>query len=662
MVMTEHHQQTALRRHLLAVGAYVLVALAFTWPLLPNLATHLPGSPDGDTGVYVWNQWVFQHELLDHRTLPYFTEKIFRATGRANLSLHNYTAFANILALPLERTLGVVATFNLVYLTLTVLTAYATFLLARRLTSGDTVIAWLAGVLFGWSPVLVTRGMGHFSLAAAAPLPIFVLLLIRIHERPARRDAMLLGVTVAWATACDVYYGVYCVMMALAYLLATSFRITRSGTSQSSTNQRVLVRSVDLLVLSLAGLVLALLVSHGWQFSFLGKVVRVRTIYTPALALTALLSLRMLLKFRPTVRPMSLEEIGATVRVLATAALVSAILMSPLLYAFGVRVLDDRVELSTIFWRSSPPGADAMALIAPNPNSPVAPAALREWIAGLTRDGYLENVASIPFVALAVILLARWTGWRPPGAPLALTIGSLLLALGPFLRIDGVDTHIPAPWAFLRYLPILRLTRSPARFFIVAMLGITVLFALALRSLASHPRAARRPLLAAAALLMFVELWPAPRTIFPAAIPSIYSIVANDPRADASVLELPFGVRDGTMSVGNFTSITQFYQTAHARPIVGGYLSRVSRRRVRENETDPVLGALIRLSESQTLSPDEMERLRTAWPDFVARVPIGYVVLDRNRAADSLRFAVEHALRLEEVADEPPLTLYRPVD
>src|SRR4249920_1487984 len=162
-VMNEQHRQTVLRRHLAAVGAYVLVAVAFTWPLLPNLATHLPGSPDGDTGVYVWNQWVFQHELLEHRTLPYFTEKIFKATGRANLSLHNYTAFANILALPLERTLGVVATFNLVYLTLTVLTAYATFLLALRLTSGDTVIAWLAGVLFAWSPVLVTRGMGHFS-------------------------------------------------------------------------------------------------------------------------------------------------------------------------------------------------------------------------------------------------------------------------------------------------------------------------------------------------------------------------------------------------------------------------------------------------------------------------------------------------------------------
>src|SRR5262245_891521 len=658
--MTDHHRRV-LRRHFAVLAAYALVAVSFTWPLLPNLFTHLPGSPDGDTGVYVWNQWVFQHELIEHRTLPYFTDKIFRATGRANLSLHNYTAFANILALPFERTLGVVATFNLVYLTLCVLTAYATFLLVQKLTPGDSVIPWLAGVMFAWSPALVTRGMGHFSLAAAAPLPIFVLLLTRIHERSNRRDVMLLGATVAWATACDVYYGVYCVLMATAYLLATSFRVTRSGASESSLNSRLILRSVDLLVLSLAGLVLALLVSNGWQFSFLGRVVRVRTIYTPALALTVLLTLRGLLHFRPVVQPISIEQIGATVRMLATAALVSAILMSPLLYAVSVRMLDGSVDRSAIFWRSSPPGVDALAIVAPNPNHPLAPGALRDWIAGLSRDGYLENVASIPLVALAAIFIALRAGWRPPKWTLVLTIACLLLALGPFIRIAGIDTHIPAPWAFLRYFPIVRLARSPARFFVPAMLGVAVLFALALDWLAADSRLGRRAIVTATALLMFAELWPVPRTIFPAGTPWIYSIVAKDPRPEVSVLELPFGVRDGTMSVGNFTSRTQFYQTAHARPIVGGYLSRVSQRRVRDSEADPVLGALIRLSEGQTLALDEMQRLQTAWPDFVARASVGYVVVDRDRAAESLRAAVAAALPLEQLADESPLTLYRPV-
>ena len=171
------------RAHVGALAAYVLLAALFSWPLPARLHTHLTGAPDSDTGVYVWNLWVFQYEVLDHRTMPYFTDRIFRATGRANLSLHNYTAFANVLALPLVRPFGIVATFNLVYLLMTVVTAYAMFLLARRFCARDPWVSWLAGAAFAWSPVLVTRGMGHHSLVAAAPLAVFVLLLMRLHER-----------------------------------------------------------------------------------------------------------------------------------------------------------------------------------------------------------------------------------------------------------------------------------------------------------------------------------------------------------------------------------------------------------------------------------------------------------------------------------------------
>ena len=43
---------------------YALVALAFAWPLPLHLGTRLLGDPGGDTGVYVWNQWVFEHEAV----------------------------------------------------------------------------------------------------------------------------------------------------------------------------------------------------------------------------------------------------------------------------------------------------------------------------------------------------------------------------------------------------------------------------------------------------------------------------------------------------------------------------------------------------------------------------------------------------------------------
>ena len=74
-----------LRLHVRALIAYTVLAVVFTWPLPLHMATHFTGSPEGDTGVYVWNQWVFRHELLAGHVNPYFTDRIFALTGPANL-------------------------------------------------------------------------------------------------------------------------------------------------------------------------------------------------------------------------------------------------------------------------------------------------------------------------------------------------------------------------------------------------------------------------------------------------------------------------------------------------------------------------------------------------------------------------------------------------
>jgi len=167
----------------LVLTGYVLVALAQSWPLPMHLATHLTGPPGGDTGVYVWNTWVFRRELIDIGRMPYTTDTIFWSGLPANLSLHNYTPFADVIAMLLQPIAGVVAAFNLVYLLNTALAGCGLYLLARRYTA-DRAVAWLAGAVFMLSPFLVTRSTGHFSLAAAAPLPFFVWQVLRTRDRP----------------------------------------------------------------------------------------------------------------------------------------------------------------------------------------------------------------------------------------------------------------------------------------------------------------------------------------------------------------------------------------------------------------------------------------------------------------------------------------------
>ena len=156
----------------------VLVTCSLTWPLPLHLRTHLLGHPAGDLGNYVWNIWIFRHEMLRHAHLPFSTNHVFAYTGGADFSLHNYTPIAGALAAPLIGALGVVGAFNAVLLMVITLSGLGMFVLARRLGLG-AVAAWGAGALFMASPVLTAKETAHFSLVIAASLPLFLWALLR---------------------------------------------------------------------------------------------------------------------------------------------------------------------------------------------------------------------------------------------------------------------------------------------------------------------------------------------------------------------------------------------------------------------------------------------------------------------------------------------------
>jgi hypothetical protein len=155
------------------------------------------------------------------------------------------------------------------------------------------------------------------------------------------------------------------------------------------------------------------------------------------------------------------------------------------------------------------------------------------------------------------------------------------------------------------------------------------------------------------------ELWPAPRPLYSAVIPPIYAHVAAAPD-DLRILELPIGVRDGTRGVGNFTARSQYFQTMHHKRLIGGYLSRVSKRRVSDVRRDPMVDALIWLSEDRPLDESRRRSLRDDGAAFVRRARLGFVVVDRARTPEPLRaFAIE-VFRLELIDTSGELELYRP--
>src|SRR5262245_10820432 len=359
-----------------AFVSYVFTSLLFHWPLPMRLATAFTGQVDGDTGVYIWNLWVFRHEIVVHRRLPLFTNEILSMTPPIDLSLHNYTLFANVLGFPLIPLFGVSVTFNVLFLFMTALTGWTMFLLARRVI-GRTPEAWLAGLLFAFSPALVARSTGHFSLVAAAPLPVFVLCLMRFERHPSVATAAVMGATIAWATTCDPYYGIYCLLIGACYAMARRGRIRLHHDGHARFPGAL--AAIDILM-ACTGLVIALIgVTGGTELRFLGQSIGLKSLYTPVLVLTLLAIAHVILRLGPAIEFAALPW-RRTFSYLSVAAVGCLLPLLPVLYALWYRLSDGGSLHEPIFWRSGPRGVDLLAFFLPNPNHQLFGAPARAWL------------------------------------------------------------------------------------------------------------------------------------------------------------------------------------------------------------------------------------------------------------------------------------------
>jgi hypothetical protein len=645
------------RPGVLVLATYVVVSTLQAWPLPLHFTTHLTGSPDGDAGVYVWNTWVFRHELGLGHWLPMSTLSVLPLNGPTDLSLHNYTVFADLLALPLQPVFGTVATFNLIYLVNVALAGLGMYVLARRLT-GRVAESWLAGFLFMCSPFLAARGAVHYSLVAAAPLPFFVCAFEDWWTRLRVWDAVVVGAVVAWAAGCDPYYAVYCVMLAAAILARHLVRVQMMPERWRLQRLRW---SLDAAIAGLVALVIWVAFRGGSELHLGRATVSVHSLYTPVLLLAALLVARVWIAVKPQVRWPSMSELVRLVRPTAAVGVVTAILLAPQLYAMGQLVARGRLTRAPVGWRSSAPGVDLLAFVIPNPAHPLMPRAAADWLSHQP-GGYADQVASVSYVALAVILLAwRRAGFRPAGFWIAVTLGFASLTLGPFVRIGGLTTFAPTPWTLLRYVPLVGDARMPSRFDVVVMMGLSAIFASALVALTSRSPHRRRVILMTTGILLAFELLPVPRTLYAADVPHVYRAIAADPRP-VRVLDLPFGIRDGLTTVGNFDPASQFYQTMHHKEIIGGYLSRVSQSDRDEYLAIPMIRALSTLSENRPLSTLEESTARESASAFVAESRIGYVVIDDRAASPGLRAFAVSALGLVRVDEGAGFELFVPRD
>ena len=611
------------RTHLAVLLGYALLAVLFTWPLVPHFSTALPGEGT-DSWQYLWNFWWFDQALFHGHSL-YFTQAQYYPLG-TSLLFHTLSPLNSLLGLPARFLGGYVAAYNWIVLLSAVLSGYGTFLLTREVLgerasarlaadaaedapladsaaperwpsrivgrmaralraegTGVSFASFLAGCIFMLSPYRSVHLLGHLSLVSTETLPFFALFALQSLRRPGWKPALGLGLSWLAALLIDWYYPLYMLLLA-GFFLAW-------------------------------GLGETLLRRRAWR---------------------------------------SLLKAAAT---MASGLLAAAVALSPLLIptlreSRRAAYLEEPLEFSTAY------GADLAAFFLPSPLHPLWGRAFAPLTDPLAEGNTAEGIVYIGFVALALAGLGLWRE-RRAGALWGAAAGLFaLLSLGPYLKVLHHNTGIPLPYLLLARLPIVRFTRVPARYEVLVQLAVAVLAGLgAAALLAGRSRAGyRRPLPANVSMLrqvmvalflvglIIVEYLPIPYPITPAQVSPFYQRLAQDPDPYA-LLEVPLQKPTSQWYYTHW----MLDQTVHGKSSFRGYISR-------GDPLFPFAGAplfrqLYFLGPAGDITYDDWQPL--AW-SVLYHYRVGYIVLEKERLQEQGTFQQAQSLVQEALGRPDP--------
>jgi len=196
------------REYILIAVLYLLITLLFTYPLVLNFTTHIPGN-GGDGPHFLWNLWKTKDAVLNFHHL-YKTNHIFYPIG-TNLITHTYAPIIGILSIPLSIFLSNVTTYNTLVILAFVLNGVGAFALIKYLTH-STVPSFLGGMIFAFSPNFFGHLLGHFDMLWGGWLPLFILFFLKMMKET-RVHNLIFSCIFFLATFLTSYY--YAVFLAL---------------------------------------------------------------------------------------------------------------------------------------------------------------------------------------------------------------------------------------------------------------------------------------------------------------------------------------------------------------------------------------------------------------------------------------------------------------
>lgn len=513
-----HTKRSKYTGYLKVALIYLVITLILFWPLTINI-TNTVVNGGGDVFQTMWNLWWVNYSLFVLHTSPYFTNLLYYPLG-ASLVTQTLTPIAGILSAPFQL-VSMPFAYNSMFFLDFMLSGLFMYLLADHITN-NKYAAFIAGLIFAFSPMHIAQSYGHLDWTGIEFLPLYLLFFLKMMKQKDLKYAFGAGISFLFiAFLGDIEQGIIIVVMTffiLLFYLATKCRssILNIGFAKSL--------SVMVIVILLIGSPFFLSILYG------------------------------------------IANQGA----LAAASQQSSIQYNEI-------------------WSQSV-------------LSYVLPSQFNNQFYGLATSAYgsifypdpTERTAYLGIIATVLALIAIFYDWKKEKFAKSLQwiflgVVFFLLSLGPFVQFTtfSATTGIPSIYYLYSKIPLFNLVREPGRFDLVVTLALSILAAMGAKELFNHERIrsitklkTEQYLTLALGFLIVIEYvgitTPGPfasSMFINAQIPRGYQELGNV-NGNFTVMILP-NLPNATKPA-LYPGMSEYYQTAFKKQIVGGYTSRTN--------------------------------------------------------------------------------------
>jgi hypothetical protein len=505
------------------------------------------------------------------------------------------------------------------------------------------------------------QNWGQFN---AWSIALFLWCLVRARRTGKNEHFILAGAALAWNAACHYYFLIYSALIWLAVAVVDLSPYSIRLTIQSPPRQLARVLLVLCLITGLIGFGIRL---HPMTVHLAGFMVSMQSSDNAFFLMWLLLMawgatfLRVHVNDNDGSRLTTRRDDDEEWRHHLILAMTAALLLSPLIWGAVRLALEGGYPKQSILWKTHLQGANLLALFGPNPLQALWGPAVSRWYAvrGMNPQ---EQAAAIGWTCLAVVLMSQvWKTGRRARPWLTLACAASVLALGTHLHIMQHNLWCPLPFFWLRLLPVVGNVRVPERWMAVGAIAWSVVLAMAVVQIIRRRKGSAWKIGSVVTALVLFENYPGLPVRPTPAVSPVYERLRELP--PGAVLPVPLYIGDSSIGAGNALNGAYIFpwdhlwaQVNHQKPMLGGFVGRISRRLIDNYKADPFIRTLLDLEENK---PVDGTPRPAAGARAVETFRFRYVLVYPSSTEESVLKYVLGSLALELVDETETVRLYR---